>query len=188
MSRYTDPLSHVKVAAPCSVGWENMIGNERLRFCGQCNLNVYNLSDMTKREAEDLIRRAEGRLCVRFYRRADGTILTNNCPVGLRAIERRLSRVASATLSAILSFFAGLGIYTTLKERDLTATTGEMAITRQEELPVSMGKIKVSPTDEPSDGWIEGQMTYKPVVGQLVELPQRRKRSLEKYRSDLSRR
>jgi hypothetical protein len=65
---------------------------------------------MTRREAEILLMRAEGRLCVRFYRRADGTILTNNCPVGLRAIKRRVSKVASATLSAVVSFIAGLGI------------------------------------------------------------------------------
>ncbi|HYY55806.1 MAG TPA: hypothetical protein VE842_00670, partial [Pyrinomonadaceae bacterium] len=102
MAKYTSPLDYVRVAAPCSADWEAMIGDDRARFCGQCRLNVYNLSGMTKREAEALIAGAEGRLCVRFYRRADGTILTENCPVGLRAIKRRLSRVASAVFSTVL--------------------------------------------------------------------------------------
>jgi hypothetical protein len=111
MTRFNNPLSNVRVAAPCNADWEQMFGNERARFCGQCNLNVYNLSSMTRSEAEHLIASNEGRLCVRFYRRADGSILTKNCPVGLRAIQRRVSRLTKAIVSAVLSFFAGVGIY-----------------------------------------------------------------------------
>jgi hypothetical protein len=114
MAIYSNPLDHVKVAAPCSADWNSMIGDERVRFCGQCSFNVYNLSGMTRDEAEDLIRRAEGRLCVRFYRRSDGTILTDNCPVGLSAIKRRVSRVAGAAIAALLSFFTGLGLHNAL--------------------------------------------------------------------------
>ncbi|MBC7910535.1 MAG: hypothetical protein H7Y30_08550 [Pyrinomonadaceae bacterium] len=116
MAEYQDPLSGVKIASPCTADWESMLGNERQRFCGQCQLNVYNLSGMTKREAENLVSHAEGRLCVRFYRRADGTILTQNCPVGLRALKRRISRVATAALSTVLGFFSGLGLYTASNE------------------------------------------------------------------------
>ncbi len=111
MARFNHPLNHVKIASPCSVDWEDMIGNDRRRFCGQCELNVFNLSDMTQREAEALINQAEGRLCVRFFRRADGSILTKNCPVGLRAASQRLSRIATATLSAVVAFVAGTGLY-----------------------------------------------------------------------------
>src|SRR3954471_15999341 len=111
MSQRTSPLDDVRVAAPCNAGWDNMVGTERVRFCGQCNLNVYNLSAMTKPDAERLIAETEGRLCVRYYRRPDGTILTKNCPVGLRALKRRISRTASAMLSAALGFLAGLGVY-----------------------------------------------------------------------------
>ncbi|HET6647853.1 MAG TPA: hypothetical protein VFH01_11050, partial [Pyrinomonadaceae bacterium] len=94
MSRFNSPLDRVRVASPCKADWAQMIGTDRVRFCGQCNLNVYNLSSMTKTEAESLIAGTEGRLCVRFYRRADGSILTQDCPVGLRAIRRRLSYLA----------------------------------------------------------------------------------------------
>lgn len=114
MSMHTNPLDYVKVAAPCSADWERMTGTEQVRFCDQCKLHVYNLSGMKKREAESLISNTEGRLCVRFYRRADGTILTDNCPVGLRALKRRLSRIATATVSAVFSFLAGVGSYAAL--------------------------------------------------------------------------
>jgi hypothetical protein len=136
MSKRTSPLDHVAVAAPCNVDWDNMIGNEQVRFCGQCSLNVYNLSGMTKREAEHLVTQTEGRLCIRYYRRADGTILTKNCPVGLRALKRRLSRVARASISAILSFLAGIFAVVGSREWPLipAATQGEI-IKVDEKLP-----------------------------------------------------
>jgi hypothetical protein len=43
---------------------------------------------MTRHQAEALLREKEGQLCARVFRRADGTILTGNCPVGLRAMGR----------------------------------------------------------------------------------------------------
>ena len=63
---------------------------------------------MTREEAEDVIRGTEGRLCVRFYRRRDGTILTQNCPTGLRALRRRLSRLSAAVVTALPTFFANI--------------------------------------------------------------------------------
>ena len=84
-----------------------MYGNGRKRFCGDCKLNVYNLSDMTRQDAENLLLTSEGRLCVRFFRRADGTVLTKNCPVGWQAVKRRVSRVATAVFSIVAGFFGG---------------------------------------------------------------------------------
>ena len=111
MARFNNPINHVRVAAPCPADWDQMIGSERMRFCGQCSLNVYNLSSMTRSEAEYLIARNEGRLCVRFYRRRDGSIITKDCPVGLRSIHRRVSYVAKAIGSVVLGLFAGLGVH-----------------------------------------------------------------------------
>jgi hypothetical protein len=80
-----------------------MTGDDRIRHCAECQLNVYNLSDMTRAEAEELIARREGRLCVRFFRRADGTIITRDCPRGLRALTNRVSRFAGAVLTAMIA-------------------------------------------------------------------------------------
>src|SRR5438034_7262678 len=99
MRRFNSPLAQVRIAAPCSADWEQMIGTDRVRFCSHCNLNVYNLSHMTKAQAEAFVTSNEGRLCVRFYRRSDGSILTENCPSGLRAIKRRATYLAK-TLAA----------------------------------------------------------------------------------------
>src|ERR1051325_3406526 len=81
MAKFTNRLDSVRIASPCPADWDSMYGNERVRFCGQCQLHVYNLSDMSKAEAEQLIGQTEGRLCVRYYKRRDGSIITQNCPL-----------------------------------------------------------------------------------------------------------
>ena len=76
-------LEDVRIATPCHVSWESMTGDERKRFCGACKLDVYDLSGLTRAEAEALVfgRAAAGqRTCVRLWRRADGTVLTQDCP------------------------------------------------------------------------------------------------------------
>jgi len=113
MPKLTSPLDHVKIAAPCPADWDQMFSfeDERVRFCSQCDLNVYNLSGMSRQEAEALVTKTEGRLCVRFYRKADGSILTQNCPVGLKSLKRRVAWAAKAVLGMVLSLVSGFGLY-----------------------------------------------------------------------------
>lgn len=97
-------LSNIRIASPCPTEWSKMVGDERVRHCAECNLNVYNLSAMTEREVKKLIEANRGqRLCARFYRRADGTVLTHDCPWGWRAVQRRISRVAGVALTFLMS-------------------------------------------------------------------------------------
>jgi len=122
--KFTNPLKNIKVASPCSASWEEMKGNDRQRFCGQCELNVYNLSAMTITEAESLILNTEGRLCARFYRRPDGTVITKDCPVGLKAVKKRLSKVWTAFASLMITAVGSIGLTTYLshsnKEQPIT--------------------------------------------------------------------
>src|SRR5262245_27890709 len=96
-------LDQIRVASPCPVGWETMTGDERVRFCSLCQLNVYNFAELTRIEAEELIRTTEGRICGRLYRRTDGTVITRDCPIGVRAIRRKVARVATAAFATIIS-------------------------------------------------------------------------------------
>jgi hypothetical protein len=83
-------LDDIRVATPCNADWDDMSGDERVRFCGKCEKNVYNLSAMSRLEAEALVRDNEGgRRCVRFFQRPDGTVLTQDCPVGVRNAQWR---------------------------------------------------------------------------------------------------
>jgi hypothetical protein len=97
-------LSTIRIASPCPARWDQMTGDERVRHCSECNLSVYNLSAMTEREIDRLLAAHQGqRLCTRLYRRADGTVITQDCPWSFRALKRRVARVAGAVLSALLS-------------------------------------------------------------------------------------
>jgi carboxypeptidase family protein len=103
MSTKDDPLLHLRIASPCPNEWERMTGDDHVRFCDSCSLHVYNFSEMTSDEIKSLILRTEGRICGRLLRRTDGTIMTRDCPVGLRALRQRVSRRAAATFASILS-------------------------------------------------------------------------------------
>jgi hypothetical protein len=98
-------LDNIRVAAPCTARWGEMTGDDRVRACGDCKKNVYNLSEMTRDEAEALIVEKEGRLCVRYYQRADGMILLKDCAVGVK--RRRRRRVIAAGVAASLAGVAG---------------------------------------------------------------------------------
>jgi Ankyrin repeats (3 copies) len=101
-------LNGLQIASPCNASWEKMEGDDLVRFCAQCQQNVYNVSGMTRREAADLVREAQARLRLRFYRRRDGTLLSDNCPVGWRSARRwLLGRVASVS-SILFTTAAGL--------------------------------------------------------------------------------
>ncbi|CAN5550909.1 hypothetical protein BH10ACI2_BH10ACI2_09350 [soil metagenome] len=108
MSKFDSPLKGIKVASPCSADWNEMYGDARKRFCSDCKLNVYNLSGMTQDEAESLIMNAEGRLCVRFYKRADGSVITQDCPVGWAKMKQRTRMFATAAFSLLMAICTGV--------------------------------------------------------------------------------
>jgi hypothetical protein len=106
MIRPDEILNNVKVATPCRMSWERMTGDDQVRFCQACKLNVYNLSGMTAEEAARLVSESEGRMCVRFYRRADGRMLTRDCPEGVRAVRKRLAYALSCAVVMFSSLYA----------------------------------------------------------------------------------
>ncbi len=110
-----DPIANLRIAEPCKASWDGMAGDERVRHCTLCSLNVYNFAEMTRDEVRDLLMRSEGRVCARLYRRADGTVITRDCPTGLRALRRRASRIAAALITALLTLPA-LALGTTHKK------------------------------------------------------------------------
>ena len=84
----TISLQQLRLASPCSVKWEDMVGDHRTRFCAHCSLNVYDVQALTEAEVRDLIVQTEGRFCGRLYLRRDGTIITRDCPIGVALLRR----------------------------------------------------------------------------------------------------
>jgi len=119
-------LGVVRIARPCPARWSTMEGDDKVRFCGLCGLDVYNLSALTADEARALMREREGgRLCVRFWTRSDGTVMTRDCPrrtfETARATPGGLLVVAAAIVLWVVSLFA-------MNVRRLYAMTGVMVM------------------------------------------------------------
>jgi len=152
----TNSKFQLRIASPCRAPWENMDGDDRVRFCRECNRNVYNLSAMPEPEAQRVIAEREGRLCVRFYQRHDGTVLTSDCPVGQkRSLLRAGARVAVAiaVASTGLTKLSACG-----PSEDEASPTGEPLMGTP---PVDLGWDAGTMDDEPED-------PERPIMGEIA--------------------
>jgi hypothetical protein len=92
----------LRVASPCTARWEDMKGDDKVRFCNHCQKNVYNLSTLSSTDAAALVKSKEGKLCARFYQRTDGTVLTDDCPVGLAKAWKRAQAMILAGVGLVV--------------------------------------------------------------------------------------
>jgi Carboxypeptidase regulatory-like domain len=170
MTKQNFDVNKLRVASPCSVGWETMTGDERIRHCHSCQLNIYNISEMRKNEVENLIANREGRLCIRLYKRSDGTVLTKDCPVGFRAYQKRVSRFAGATLATILGLFS--------------ISFGQ----KKDEKPVDASKVKIVKTENQDQESVLYGIIADPngtiLPGAQIKLFKKGKKKARKTKSD----
>lgn len=109
-------IDSLKIASPCPMLWENMLetGDQAVRFCGECKKDVYDVSKMSAERTSLLLQRnclTGGSSCMQLYRRADGTIITDDCPVGLRRIRdlwKRVKSIAAATIAFAVASLPGI--------------------------------------------------------------------------------
>lgn len=120
----TDLLDRIQIKKPCNSDWDSMLGNDQVRFCEHCALTVHDLSQMTRKRARRLIAKSNGRICVRYTRRPDGSLVTRAMPQKLFRIGRRASRIAAGAFSATLSLAAPVA---NASIERLTVTQGSVA-------------------------------------------------------------
>ncbi|HEY1552926.1 MAG TPA: hypothetical protein VGG28_34085 [Kofleriaceae bacterium] len=92
-------LENLYIANPCHADWDEMTGDDRVRQCAACAKPVFNLSELTRAEAEKLITDKRGDFCGRFYQRKDGTILLADCTVGGAGVQKRSFVLAAALVA-----------------------------------------------------------------------------------------
>jgi hypothetical protein len=95
----------LQVLAPCSEDWNGMPGGDDIRFCGRCRQNVYNLSAMNETQVRALV---QGPVCVRFFERGDGTVITRRCSPMLEAARRRLVAMTAGLLPLAAGFWGSV--------------------------------------------------------------------------------
>jgi hypothetical protein len=133
-------LDNLRIASPCNESWENMIGDDRTRFCARCEKHVHNLSALTRDQAEAFLERVTESACVRMYQRTDGTVLTADCPVGMR--KKRVKRLFLATVGTGLAAAAGAIAFWAFEER---VVMGEMR-----DVAGGVGPMPTQVTDPPA--------------------------------------
>jgi hypothetical protein len=79
-----------------------MTGDEKKRFCAECDKFVYDFAQMTRQQIEAIVSINRGRMCARITRKPDGSLLTLETPPVHPVAARRASPVVNATLAVIL--------------------------------------------------------------------------------------
>jgi len=154
-------LDNIRVASPCTADWAKMTGDERVRHCGDCAKNVYNISNMTRLEAEALIVEKEGKLCVRYYQRKDGTILLKDCAIGIKRKRRRLVIATGA-----IAMLAGGIAYQELTKNGREDRGGKHMMGDIAEEPV-MGKFAPPPMPPEETHPVQGVPEMPPTPAEI---------------------
>ena len=167
-------LEILDVKEPCTEDWGAMSGDDRSRHCAVCEQSVYDLSEMKEEDVVQLLSRP-GRVCVRFFRRADGRVTTKDClPFRVRAARavargtlRGAARLASATLAllVLLGFgsLAGLDPLGWVDRNLLGRTMGEP--------PAIAGAVPVYEPPEEVMGEMEMPVVHLPEETDRSESP-----------------
>ena len=107
MTAQKDSLDRIEIGSPCNNNWDEMTGSDQIRYCAECDKYVYNLSAMTRREAEELLATRRSQMCTRMIRDLDGRTITVGSLPPVRLLGRRPGAIASTVVSTILTIAPG---------------------------------------------------------------------------------
>jgi hypothetical protein len=141
-------LPNIRVATPCRADWNQMVGDDRVRHCGSCDKDVFNLSAMTRDEAEALIVATKGDLCARYYQRHDGTIILQDCSVGVA--QKRKRRVIAAGAAGLLAMGGAAAWFANQRApMERMGAVGEVPSIEQVQMTVHAEALDDSPPPAP---------------------------------------
>jgi len=95
-------LDAMRVNRPCTEDWDQMTGNDRVRFCSHCSKDVNNISEMTPKQAVRLARASGGNLCIRY--KYDPVTKAPIFADRFHQISRRAPVLASGAMAASIAF------------------------------------------------------------------------------------
>ena len=102
-------LENVSVETPCSADWNEMMGNEEVRHCHQCQRNIHNISEMPKRRALKVLNQKDEIVCISYFKDEKNKIITQTY---FGIFRRNLVKTISTVLALIFSFTSIYAIQT----------------------------------------------------------------------------
>lgn len=96
-ARRPDPI---RIQTACPKKWTELVGGDAKRYCDACDLHVHNSEALTRVEAEDLVRDADERVCMRIVRDETGAPVFRDSAASL---ARRAAQWALATGAGLLA-------------------------------------------------------------------------------------
>jgi hypothetical protein len=161
------PLSSLRIDKPCSQNWQSMRGDDRRRFCAQCQHHVHNLSALTEREIQKLIATTEGRLCGRLMRDSFGRIVIQPD----RSWNTWLSRTASTLKLATSSALAYLVATPAHAETPAAPKTTSQAASEKSSIRVPPNPPASAPASPPVSPQIQNEEPLVLFMGIICEKP-----------------
>ena len=128
-------LDSIDVPAPCPQSWDAMRGGDKVRFCGNCEKDIHNLSAMTRGEIKKLLLQSKESVCIRMEKDADGKIKT--LKKQFHQITRRMP-IAAGILSASLT----LSTFTQAQEEIIIETTSATVSSEKQDKKTQSQSIK----------------------------------------------
>ena len=105
-------IDAISIATPCPMKWSKMNRSdiEATRFCDRCHKHVHDVSRMQDSDVVSLLDRSrtDADVCVRLFRRPDGTIVTASCPPPPPAPPKRRRQFTLAMMMGLVTAAGGL--------------------------------------------------------------------------------
>jgi len=128
-----------RISQPCYQDWDAMEGDDKRRFCDQCQLHVHNLSAMSPAEQQALLSQRRPRQCI-AYVATDHSIRVRTGTWLLLQRLLRPWRAGLALLTVLLPF--GISGCATARQQAPPPKPDIHACKQARELPDSRGMVK----------------------------------------------
>lgn len=114
-------LDFIEMPAPCSKDWNEMIGDEKARFCHSCGKNVINIAAYTRSEAKKILFQSNEKPCIRLVRDTHDKVQTADKKF-YKIISKRAPQIAAGILGVSLTLSTAANAQQTQVDQPQTST------------------------------------------------------------------
>jgi len=109
MAIRSEKLNRLVIGSECKASWDEMQGDGARRFCAECQREVFDFAQMTRRDIRARIEASRGQICARLTRRAGQLVVAPTPELFAQSLPwepRRVSPLAVTVVTAWLSLGA----------------------------------------------------------------------------------